>query len=381
MSYLEKLLLGVVVEWKPLGEICSAITSGKNKIRDDSGSYPIFGSTGVIGRTTAKVYEDEQILVARVGANAGYVHIARGEYDVSDNTLIIQIKELIIFKYLYYLLVHMNLNQFAQGAGQPLITAGQLKSLIIPIPPLPVQKQIVRILDTFTDLTTELTTELTARKQQYYHYREQLLCFKEGEVEWKTLGEIGVFQRGKRFVKEDMTTEGVPCIHYGEMYTHYNIWAIESKSFLSEELVERKKLRVAEKGDVVIVAAGETIEDIGMGTAWLGDEGVVIHDACFSYKSFLNAKYVAYFTRTKQFHNQIKKYISSGKISSINASGLSKVVIPVPPPKEQQRIAYILDKFDTLTTSIDRGLPKEVELRKRQYEHYRKMLLEFSKNN
>lgn len=194
------------------------------------------------------------------------------------------------------------------------------------------------------------------------------------------MSELGVFQRGKRFVKDDMISIGVPCIHYGEMYTYYGTWANESKSFLSEELVERKKLRIAENGDVVIVAAGETIEDIGLGTAWLGNEGVVIHDACFSYRTTLNPKYVAYFTRTKQFHDQIKKHISSGKISAINARGLEKVLIPVPSPEEQERIVTILDKFDILTTSISEGLPKEIELRKKQYEYYRNLLLTFPKN-
>lgn len=192
------------------------------------------------------------------------------------------------------------------------------------------------------------------------------------------MSELGIFQRGKRFVKDDMISEGVPCIHYGEMYTYYGTWAKESKSFLSEELVERKNLRIAENGDVVIVAAGETIEDIGLGTAWLGNEGVVIHDACFSYRSTLNPKFVAYFTRTKQFHDQIKKHISSGKISAINARGLEKVLIPVPSPEEQERIVTILDKFDILTTSISEGLPKEIELRKKQYEYYRDLLLTFN---
>ena len=191
------------------------------------------------------------------------------------------------------------------------------------------------------------------------------------------MSELGIFQRGKRFVKDDMISEGVPCIHYGEMYTYYGTWAKESKSFLSEELVERRNLRIAENGDVVIVAAGETIEDIGLGTAWLGDEGVVIHDACFSYRSTLNPKFVAYFTRTKQFHDQIKKHISSGKISAINARGLEKVLIPVPSPEEQERIVTILDKFDILTSSISEGLPKEIELRKKQYEYYRDLLLTF----
>ena len=199
------------------------------------------------------------------------------------------------------------------------------------------------------------------------------------EVERVPLGVIGEFQRGKRFVKDDMIAQGIPCIHYGEMYTYYGTWANNSKSFLSEELVESKNLRIAVNGDVVIVAAGETIEDIGMGTAWLGDEGIVIHDACFSFRSQLNPKYVAYFTRTKQFHDQIKKHISSGKISAINARGLEKALIPIPSPEEQNRIVSILDKFDILTTSISEGLPKEIELRKKQYEYYRDLLLTFPK--
>lgn len=102
------------------------------------------------------------------------------------------------------------------------------------------------------------------------------------EVEFKPLGEVGEFIRGKRFVRKDMKGEGFPCIHYGEMYTHYGVWAEEAKSFIDQNLAS--KLRVASHGDVVIVAAGETIEDIGRGTAWLGDMDVVIHDACFFSK-------------------------------------------------------------------------------------------------
>src|SRR5699024_4812788 len=122
----------------------------------------------------------------------------------------------------------------------------------------------------------ELTAELTAREKQYTYYREELFSFDENEVEWKTLGDVGEFIRGKRFVKKDMISKGIPCIHYGEMYTHYGVSAEKSKSFVTKELVEDKKLRIADNNDVVIVAAGETIEDLGKGTAWLGEGGVVI---------------------------------------------------------------------------------------------------------
>jgi type I restriction enzyme S subunit len=284
---------------------------------------------------------------------------------------------------LFYILKakETSITELQSEGGVPTINTTKVGGIDLPIPPFAIQKEIVRILDTFAELIAELTAELTARKKQYNYYREQLFVFDENEVQHlpMAVASIGEFQRGKRFVKTDLITEGVPTIHYGEMYTHYGPWANETISFVSEKLLKDKNLRVANKGDVVIVAAGETIEDIGVGTAWLGEQGVVVHDACFSYKTILNTKYVAYFTRTKQYHDQIKKHISSGKISAINAKGLGKAIIPFPLFKEQERIVSILDKFDILTTSISEGLPKEIELRKKQYEYYRDMLLTFPK--
>lgn len=202
------------------------------------------------------------------------------------------------------------------------------------------------------------------------------------DVEWKSLGEIGDFVRGKRFVKTDMISEGKPCIHYGEMYTHYGIWANETKSFVDEELAS--KLRVASHGDIIIVAAGETVEDIGNGTAWLGKNDVVIHDACFAYKSKLDPKYVSYYLRTSHFKEQIKKNISSGKISAINANGLSKAIIPIPcsenPEKSlkiQTKIVRILDAFTELTTELTNELTNELTARRKQYNYYRDQLLSF----
>ena len=174
------------VEWKKLEDVCEKISSGKNKFKSELGLYPVFGSTGIIGRTDAKVYSKEQILVARVGANAGRVNIAKGEYDVSDNTLIVQNKDNIILKFLYYYLVNVNLNRFTKGAGQPLLTAGQLKTMLIPLPPLAEQKSIVAILDKLEALSTSLTEglprEIELRQQQYEYYRELLLSFPKAEV-------------------------------------------------------------------------------------------------------------------------------------------------------------------------------------------------------
>ncbi|UQZ26014.1 restriction endonuclease subunit S [Actinobacillus pleuropneumoniae] len=174
------------VEWKMLGEVCVRIFSGKNKIKNNEGKYNVYGSTGIIAKTDKKIYEEDLLLIARVGANAGFVHIATGEYDVSDNTLIIKHKEdLVILKYLYYVLENMNLNRFANGAGQPLITAGQLKELKIPLPPLSTQQKIVEILDKFDRLTNSISDglpkEIELRRKQYEYYRERLLNFPKSE--------------------------------------------------------------------------------------------------------------------------------------------------------------------------------------------------------
>lgn len=175
---------GTKVEWKTLGEVCSNIFSGKNKDRNNNGLYPIYGSTGIIGKTNKKAFSGKQILVARVGANAGYVHIAKGEYDVSDNALIIQHDKNINLKFLYYILVNTKLNQYAKGGGQPLITARELKSIVIPLPPLEEQQRISTILDKFDTLVNSISEglpkEIALRRKQYEYYREQLLSFPKG---------------------------------------------------------------------------------------------------------------------------------------------------------------------------------------------------------
>ena len=394
-TFLEKLLDGEEVEWVALGEL-AVIKTGPNinkmVIAERPGSYPVINSgRNPLGYVDHFNTENDPIGIASRGS-VGLVTWTLGRFFRGNLNYSCTVKnrELLDVRFLYHSLLHSDaeIQALATHQGIPALNAGALKTLLIPIPcpenpekSLAIQTEIVRILDTFTELTAELTaeliSELTARKKQFNYYRDQLLTFEEGDIEWKTLGEVGEFVRGKRFVKADMISEGVPCIHYGEMYTHYGIWADKAKSCVTSELVKKNKLRTAEKGNVVMVAAGETIEDIGMGTAWLSDEGVVIHDACFTYRSGLNPKYVAYFTRTKFFQSQVRKSVSSGKISAINAKGLSKVTIPIPSIAEQARIVGILDKFDTLTHSISEGLPREIELRQKQYEYYRGLLLNF----
>lgn len=169
------------VTWKKISEICVKVYSGRNKSKTEQGLYPVYGSTGIIGMCESPVYNKPQILVARVGANAGFVHLADGSYDVSDNTIIIDLSKEVNQKFVFYMLRNANLNTFAKGGGQPLLTATQIKDFVIPVPSMPEQQRIVSILDRFEALTTDLQSglpaEIEARRQQYEYYRNKLLTF------------------------------------------------------------------------------------------------------------------------------------------------------------------------------------------------------------
>ena len=188
---------------------------------------------------------------------------------------------------------------------------------------------------------------------------------------------MGTFIRGKRFVRTDIVEHGVPCIHYGDIYTYYGLTAQITRTFLMPE--KAAKMRFAQKNDVIIVAAGENNMDIGVGVAWIGDEKVAVHDACFIFRSDLHPRYLSHYLRGNDYHIQIKKYVSEGKICSISAQNLGKAVIAIPSLKEQERIANILDRFESLTTSLQHGLPAEIAARRQQYEYYRDKLLDFKR--
>lgn len=193
------------------------------------------------------------------------------------------------------------------------------------------------------------------------------------------MGEIGTFTRGSGLQKKDFTSVGIGCIHYGQIYTYYGTYACNTKSFVSQEFA--KNARKAQYGDLIIATTSENDEDVCKAVAWLGDEEIAISsDACF-FAHTMNPKYVAYYFQTEQFQKQKRSYITGTKVRRVNANDLAKIKIPIHPLSEQQRIVDILDKFDTLTTSISEGLPKEIELRRKQYEYYRNELLSFPNHN
>lgn len=206
-------------------------------------------------------------------------------------------------------------------------------------------------------------------------FRHQIARLSPHGVPRKSLGELGTFTRGKRFVKSDIVQAGAPCIHYGEIYTKYGTSATQAFSYL--ERAQAARLRSALPGDVVIVSTGETVEDIGKAVAWLGDEAVVIHDACYAFRSTLEPKFVSYFFQTADFHDQVRRFVSSAKVSAISTQNLSKVVIPVPPLVVQRELVKILDAFAEFETELEAVLQTELDGRRQQYEHYREKLFGF----
>jgi type I restriction enzyme, S subunit len=261
------------------------------------------------------------------------------------------------------------------------LSGESLAKVKIPVPPVEVQREIVRVLDLFSGLTADLATELDAeqeaRRLQYAYYRDDLFTFRGVDgVKRVPMGEVGKFIRGRRFTKNDVVDDGIPSVHYGEIYTTYGIATAETVSHVREDLAAQ--LRYAKPGDVVIAAVGETVEDVGKAVAWLGTTDIAIHDDCFLYRSdVLDPKFVSYYLRTEVLNREKAKYVARAKVKRLSGESLAKLMVPVPSLTEQKRIVAILDKSDALVTDLSAALPAELNARRKQYEYYRDRLLTF----
>ena len=400
-NFLQKLLNGQQVKWKKLGEVGEFVRcNGLLKTDFTEHGVPaihygqIYTHYGVSTESTIsfvstktaeklKKVNTGDVIIRNTSENfenvgKALLYLGSEQAVTGGSATIFKPSEIILGKYFAYFTRTATFEKLKKKYTKGVIVIGisttDLAKIPIPIPPLSVQQEIVRILDRFTELTTDdLTAELTARKKQYSYYRDKLLTFEE--VEWRRLGEVGEVVRGGNLQKKDFTETGVGCIHYGQIYTYYGLFANKTKTFVSEEF--STKARKAQFGNLVIATTSENDEDVCKAVAWLGNEDIAVSgDACI-YKHNLNPKYVAYFFQTEQFQEQKRQYITGAKVRRVNADNLAKIPIPIPPLSVQQEIVGVLDKFDALTNSISEGLPKEIELRQKQYEYYRNELLNF----
>ena len=242
------------------------------------------------------------------------------------------------------------------GMGNPKLMSNQVAKIKIPIPSLKVQGEIVRILDNFT----ELTAELTARQKQYGYYRDRLLRFEEGEVEWKKLGEVAENFDSKRKPITSNLRESGTIPYYG---------ASGIVDYVKDYIFDGDYLLVSEDG-ANLIARNTPIAFSISGKTWVNNHAHVL-----KFNSNAERKFIEYYLNMID----LTPYISGAAQPKLNKKNLNSIKIPSPPLSEQERIVSILDKFDALTNSITEGLPREIELRQKQYAYYRDLLLNFPK--
>lgn len=376
------------VEFVKLGDVCK-ISRGKvyskKYLTEHIGEYPVYSSQtandGILGKIGTYDCDGKFLTWTTDGAYAGTVFYRQGKFSVTNVCGLISCSNPILsLKFLYYWLTIEAPKHVHQGMGNPKLMSNQMAKIEIPLPPIDVQTEIVRILDKFTSLEAELEAELDCRKRQYEYYRDKLLSFDnvEGqEVEWKKMSEVGTFIRGNGLQKKDFTESGVGCIHYGQIYTKFNTFTDKTLTFCSENVA--RKLTPVHPGDLIIACTSENVEDVCKTVAWLGKEDIVTggHACVFSHHE--NPKYIAYLLQTENFFQQKKKYARGVKVIDIKVADLQKITLPIPSLEEQHRIVSILDRFESLTTSLQSGLPAEIAARRQQYEHYRDKLLTFKR--
>ena len=389
MSYLEKLLDGVEVEWLSLSKVFNlrnGYTPSKTKKEFwENGDIPWFRMDDIrengriLGNSLqrisscavkgGKLFPENSILIS-TSATIGEHALITVPHLANQRFTCLALKESYVdcfdIKFLFYYCFSLaewcrkntTMSSFAS------VDMDGFKKFLIPLPcpdnpekSLAIQSEIVRILDKFTALTAELTAELTARKKQYNYYRDQLLSFEEGEVEWKTLGEVAVIGTGNHDTQD--------AIEHGK----YIFYARGR---------EPLKLNVFDFDETAIITAGD---GAGVGKVFHYAKGkYALHQRAYRIvpNAFMNPRFVYHYI-TAYFFTYIQKASVSSSVTSLRRPMFLKFPIPVPPSEEQARIVEILDKFDTLTNSITEGLPREIELRQKQYEYYRDLLFSFPK--
>jgi type I restriction enzyme S subunit len=392
MNFLERLLDGVAVEWKPLGEVTKYEQPTKYLVQSTNYSDDFATPVLTAGKTFILGYTDEINGIYRASKTPVIIFddftTANKWVDFDFKAKSSAMKMItsinnskFILKYLYYWLNTLPSELIDGDHKRQWISNFCNKKIPIPCPDNPdrslaIQAEIVRILDTFTALTAELTAELSDRKKQYEYYRDRLLTFEEGEVEWKTLLDACdyVDYRGKTPTK---TLEGIFLVTAKNIRVGYIDYEA-SQEFISEDdyaLVMRRGL--PKLGDVLIT----TEAPCGF-VAQVDRENIALAQRVIKYRSKdkrLSNSFLKHYLLGSHFQNKLLKTATGSIVKGIKGSKLHQLTIPIPSEAKQARIVALLDRFDTLTTSISEGLPREIALRQKQYEYYRDLLLSFPK--
>jgi len=377
------------VEWKTLGEVCKVLRGERLTKKELSSEfqYPVFhGGLIPLGYYYKYNREANKTMIINTGS-IGEVVWCSVPFWSSDGTFTIETQNNIIDKFLYYYLKikESYLKSQKREGGVPTIDRNVIENLPIPLPPMPVQEEIVRILDKFTELIQLLERELELRHKQYEYYRNKLLTPTEENgswllnghpVEWKTLGEVCDVTSGgtpSKSKKEYWENGIIPWLK-SEVCNNTSIYS--ASDFITELGLKNSSTKLLEKNITLMAMVGAT----RFKTAFLEFEACTnqnIASINSKIKNKLSNKFIFYYLTNK--YDEFRKKMSS--YGMINLETIRSINIPIPPMEEQERIVAILDKFDALVNDISQGLPAEIQARTKQYEYYRNKLLTFKEKD
>ena len=366
-TFLEKLLDGAEVEWKPLMDLAEIGTGNSNRQdEEENGKYPFYVRSKNILRSNSFQFDETAIIIPGEGGIGDIFHYVEGKYALHQRAYRIHItSDEVNTKFLYYIM-HNSFKKYilskSVGATAISIRKPMIEKFEIPIPPLPVQTEIVKILDALTALASELTNELILRRKQYEYYREKLLSEKKLEKsggDWKYLTQVANLTRGRVMSKGYLSDNvGDYPVYSSQTVNNGEIGKINSFDF---------------DGEFV----SWTTDGANAGTVFYRSGKFSITNVCGLIKiknsSELNYKFLFYWLSI-----EAKKHVYSGMGNpKLMSHQMEKIKIPIPPLSVQTEIVKILDKFETLTNSITEGLPLAIEQSQKQYEYYRELLLNF----
>ena len=381
-SYLEKLLDGEEVEWKTLRDerFFKIANSARKPVKANlrvSGKTPYYGANNIQDYVNDFTHNGEYVLIAEDGSKSleSYsIQYAMGQFWANNHVHVVAGSNIVNTRYLYHYLCIVNFMPFLTGGGRAKLTKGEMIKISVPIPcpsnpkkSLAIQGKIVRILDAFTSLTAELTAELNMRKKQYNYYRDRLFDFDDGEVEWKTLGDKRFFKianSARKPVKANLRVSG-KTPYYG---------ANNIQDYVNDFTHNGEYVLIAEDGSKSLESYSI---QYAMGQFWANNHVHVVAGS-----NIVNTRYLYHYLCIVNF----MPFLTGGGRAKLTKGEMIKIPVPIPCPDnptkslaEQTRIVSILDKFDALTNSISEGLPREINLRQKQYEYYRDLLLDFPK--
>ena len=411
MSKLDELIKELCpngVEYKKLGEVCNfqngfAFKSTLFKENGEAILRITNISNGIINEEDLKYFllgdykenlgnyivSKNDIVIAMSGATTGKIGINNTSKKFYLNQRVGKFIPNIVKlnnRFLYHFLLSKGLEILkisSVSGAQPNLSTENIKNLVIPVPPLEVQEEIAKILDNYTksveELKEKLNEELIARKNQYSWYRDYLLKF-ENKVKIVKLKDIATeMYRGNGIKREEIREIGIPCIRYGEIYTDYGISFEKTKSYTDENLIINKKY--IEYGDILFAITGESVEEIGKSTAYIGKEKCLVGGDILVMKHKQDPVYLSYVLSTENAQKQKSKGKIKSKVVHTNATDIGEIEIPLPPLEVQKRIVEVLDNFEKICNDLNIGLPAEIEARQKQYEFYRNFLLTFKIEN